>query len=191
MARALSARRRRCTRSSRASGRGRAQCGFCTAGMIMAAAGLLEATPDPTEAEIRAGTLPCTGYVKIIRAVELPPSGCARRGPDRERRSAARPARPSADRHAVPKLDAVEKVTGAGVPARPRHPGHGLGKILPDAYRVDHAARHEPRGGAPGVLGVGLERRAAFGCQGPFLLGRLVRRIRDEVRQGRDRGRRR
>ena len=54
---------------------GGAQCGFCTAGMIMAAAGLLEATPEPTEAEIRAGLegnlCRCTGYVKIIRAVEL------------------------------------------------------------------------------------------------------------------------
>src|SRR5262245_33533556 len=54
---------------------GGAQCGFCTAGMIMAAAGLLEATPDPTETEIRAGLegnlCRCTGYVKIIRAVEL------------------------------------------------------------------------------------------------------------------------
>ena len=43
--------------------------------MIMAAAGLLEATPDPTEAEIRAGLegnlCRCTGYVKIIRAVEV------------------------------------------------------------------------------------------------------------------------
>jgi aerobic carbon-monoxide dehydrogenase small subunit len=54
---------------------GGAQCGFCTAGMIMAAAGLLEATPEPTEAEIRAGLegnlCRCTGYVKIIRAVQL------------------------------------------------------------------------------------------------------------------------
>jgi carbon-monoxide dehydrogenase small subunit len=54
---------------------GGAQCGFCTAGMIMAAAGLLEATPSPTEAEIRAGLegnlCRCTGYVKIIRAVEV------------------------------------------------------------------------------------------------------------------------
>ena len=54
---------------------GGAQCGFCTAGMVMAAAGLLEATPEPTEAEIRAGLegnlCRCTGYVKIIRAVEL------------------------------------------------------------------------------------------------------------------------
>lgn len=54
---------------------GGAQCGFCTAGMIMAAAALLEANPAPTEAEIRAGLegnlCRCTGYVKIIRAVEV------------------------------------------------------------------------------------------------------------------------
>jgi carbon-monoxide dehydrogenase small subunit len=54
---------------------GGAQCGFCTAGMIMAAAGLLEASPTPSEAEIRAGLegnlCRCTGYVKIIRAVEV------------------------------------------------------------------------------------------------------------------------
>jgi len=54
---------------------GGAQCGFCTAGMVMAAAGLLEATPEPTEAEIRAGLegnlCRCTGYVKIIRAVQV------------------------------------------------------------------------------------------------------------------------
>ncbi len=54
---------------------GGAQCGFCTAGMVMAAAGLLEATPEPNEAEIRAGLegnlCRCTGYVKIIRAVQV------------------------------------------------------------------------------------------------------------------------
>jgi carbon-monoxide dehydrogenase small subunit len=54
---------------------GGAQCGFCTAGMVMAAAGLLEASPAPTESEIRAGLegnlCRCTGYVKIIRAVEV------------------------------------------------------------------------------------------------------------------------
>jgi carbon-monoxide dehydrogenase small subunit len=54
---------------------GGAQCGFCTAGMVMAAAGFLESSPSPTEAEIRAaleGNLcRCTGYVKIIRAVQV------------------------------------------------------------------------------------------------------------------------
>ena len=50
------------------------QCGFCTPGMIMAAEALLRENPDPTEAEIRtalSGNLcRCTGYVKIIRAVQ-------------------------------------------------------------------------------------------------------------------------
>ncbi len=54
---------------------GGAQCGFCTAGMVMAAAGLLEATPSPTEAEIRAGLegnlCRCTGYTKIVTGVAL------------------------------------------------------------------------------------------------------------------------
>ena len=52
-----------------------AQCGFCTPGMIMAAEGLLRANPDPTEEEIRQGMASnicrCTGYVKIIEAVQM------------------------------------------------------------------------------------------------------------------------
>ncbi|MEN8198098.1 MAG: 2Fe-2S iron-sulfur cluster-binding protein [Pseudomonadota bacterium] len=51
-----------------------AQCGFCTPGMIMAAEGLLRANPDPSEQEIRQGMAAnicrCTGYVKIIEAVQ-------------------------------------------------------------------------------------------------------------------------
>ncbi len=50
------------------------QCGFCTPGMIMAAEALLRRDPNPDEAAIRAalsGNLcRCTGYVKIIRAVQ-------------------------------------------------------------------------------------------------------------------------
>jgi 4-hydroxybenzoyl-CoA reductase subunit gamma len=51
-----------------------AQCGFCTPGMIMAAEGLLRANADPSEADIRAGMAAnicrCTGYIKIIEAVQ-------------------------------------------------------------------------------------------------------------------------
>jgi len=50
------------------------QCGFCTPGILVAAKALLEKNPDPTETEIRywlAGNLcRCTGYDKIIRAVQ-------------------------------------------------------------------------------------------------------------------------
>jgi aerobic carbon-monoxide dehydrogenase small subunit len=50
------------------------QCGFCTPGMIMAAVDLLQANPDPTDAEIREGLegnlCRCTGYQNIVRAVQ-------------------------------------------------------------------------------------------------------------------------
>jgi len=49
------------------------QCGFCTPGMIMAAADLLQQNPDPTDDEIRHGLegnlCRCTGYENIVRAV--------------------------------------------------------------------------------------------------------------------------
>jgi len=54
---------------------GAVQCGFCTPGMILAAAALLEENPRPDERAIRtaiSGNLcRCTGYVKIVEAVRL------------------------------------------------------------------------------------------------------------------------
>ena len=50
------------------------QCGICTPGFLIAAKALLKNNPDPTEEQIRyglAGNLcRCTGYDKIIRAVQ-------------------------------------------------------------------------------------------------------------------------
>ena len=50
------------------------QCGICTPGFLISAKALLDKNPDPTETEIRyalAGNLcRCTGYDKIIRAVQ-------------------------------------------------------------------------------------------------------------------------
>ncbi|MDR0344986.1 MAG: (2Fe-2S)-binding protein [Nocardiopsaceae bacterium] len=49
------------------------QCGYCTPGMIMAAADLLRTNPHPTNDEIRQGLegnlCRCTGYQNIVRAV--------------------------------------------------------------------------------------------------------------------------
>ncbi|MFZ4848231.1 MAG: (2Fe-2S)-binding protein [Caldilinea sp.] len=49
------------------------QCGYCTPGMIMAAAKLVEDNPEITEAEIRHGLegnlCRCTGYQNIVAAV--------------------------------------------------------------------------------------------------------------------------
>lgn len=50
------------------------QCGFCTPGMIMTAADLLQSNPNPTEHEIREGLegniCRCTGYHNIVRAIQ-------------------------------------------------------------------------------------------------------------------------
>jgi carbon-monoxide dehydrogenase small subunit len=50
------------------------QCGYCTPGMIMAAAHLLERNPNPSDEEIRHGLegnlCRCTGYQNIVEAVK-------------------------------------------------------------------------------------------------------------------------
>jgi aerobic carbon-monoxide dehydrogenase small subunit len=50
------------------------QCGYCTPGMIISAAQLLERNPDPTRDDIRHGLegnlCRCTGYQHIVEAVE-------------------------------------------------------------------------------------------------------------------------
>src|SRR5262245_7012138 len=54
---------------------GAAQCGYCTPGILLTSEALLEENPTPTRDEIRqalAGNLcRCTGYTKILDAVEL------------------------------------------------------------------------------------------------------------------------
>lgn len=50
------------------------QCGFCTPGMIMAAADLLQNNPNPSETEIRhaleGNFCRCTGYHNIVRSIQ-------------------------------------------------------------------------------------------------------------------------
>jgi aerobic carbon-monoxide dehydrogenase small subunit len=51
------------------------QCGFCTPGMMMTATALLAKNPNPTEAEvrdaIRGNLCRCTGYLNIVKAIQL------------------------------------------------------------------------------------------------------------------------
>jgi aerobic carbon-monoxide dehydrogenase small subunit len=50
------------------------QCGYCTPGMIMAAADLLQRNPNPSEEDVRHGLegnlCRCTGYHNIVKAVQ-------------------------------------------------------------------------------------------------------------------------
>ena len=59
------------------------QCGYCTAGMVMASVSFLEENPDPTERDVRLGLegnlCRCTGYHNIVKAV-LAAAGRGRRG---------------------------------------------------------------------------------------------------------------
>ncbi len=61
---------------------GAIQCGFCTPGMVMTTYALLQANKNPSEAEIKkalTGNLcRCTGYVNIIKAVQLAAKEMAR-----------------------------------------------------------------------------------------------------------------
>jgi carbon-monoxide dehydrogenase small subunit len=58
---------------------GAVQCGFCTPGMILAAKALLDSNPHPTELEVRQGIsgnlCRCTGYVKIVEAIQAAARG--------------------------------------------------------------------------------------------------------------------
>jgi len=61
------------------------QCGFCTPGMVISAVAFLKDNPKPTDEEIRhglAGNLcRCTGYTKIVEAVQRAAASIRRRQP--------------------------------------------------------------------------------------------------------------
>ena len=74
---------------------GAVQCGFCTPGAVLSAVALLKRRPDPSRAEIRSalsGNLcRCTGYEKIVTAVELAARKMAGAGGKRPRAKARPP----------------------------------------------------------------------------------------------------
>jgi carbon-monoxide dehydrogenase small subunit len=58
------------------------QCGFCTPGVLISAHALLERNPHPTEDEVREALVGnlcrCTGYLRIVQAVQAAAIGMAR-----------------------------------------------------------------------------------------------------------------
>jgi 4-hydroxybenzoyl-CoA reductase alpha subunit len=85
-----------------------AQCGYCIPGMIITAKALLDTNPRPTEQEIkeaiRGNLCRCTGYVKIVEAIQ------AAAGAPVEH--SYRPSPHAVVGKALPRVDALEKVTG-------------------------------------------------------------------------------
>ena len=63
---------------------GAIQCGFCSSGMMMSAKALLDQNPSPSREQIRhgiAGNLcRCTGYYKIVNAIEITAKNCCKEG---------------------------------------------------------------------------------------------------------------
>ena len=104
--------------------RGAAQCGICTPGMLVAATALLEREPAPSRAAIAdalGGVLcRCTGYAKIIDAVEDAAAGRigAHETPEQGRAVGA----------PIPRLDGGPKISG--------HELYGADAIPPDALWV-------------------------------------------------------
>ncbi len=95
------------------------QCGFCTPGMIMAAAALLERNPHPSRGEISrwlgSNLCRCTGYNSILDAIEWAAGG--RQGAPRRSVPGARvDGGPLSDAAAgYPRLEALQKATGRAV----------------------------------------------------------------------------
>lgn len=99
---------------------GAVQCGFCTPGMLMAAKGLLDRVPHPSDEQIidalEGNLCRCTGYVKIIEAVSLAASRGQGRAGGTPQPKAGGEGQPSAAREAIGgsplRTDSIPKVTG-------------------------------------------------------------------------------
>ena len=93
---------------------GAVQCGFCIPGMVVSAYGLLLTNPSPTEEEIRrairGNVCRCTGYVKIVEAVSL-----AAKALRENFTPPSNDGKVYAIGESMPRVDAAEKVTGAGL----------------------------------------------------------------------------
>ncbi len=90
---------------------GAVQCGFCTPGFLVTAKALLDRNPDPTPGQIvealEGNLCRCTGYTRIVQAVQLAAARLRGEEPEPFAQSEKRPMGGSALRS-----DSLEKVTG-------------------------------------------------------------------------------
>lgn len=123
--------------------KGAIQCGFCTSGMILAAKGLLDRQPSPSEEEIRlamAGNLcRCTGYAKIIEAIQTTASQIkGAQVIEQGKKLKGFVSRQEIVGRSVPRIDAREKAAGEAKFGGDIYlPGMLFGKIL--RSRFPHA----------------------------------------------------
>ena len=142
------------------------QCGYCTPGILIASKALLDREPNPSEERIRtwlAGNLcRCTGYDKIIRAVQ---DAAARHGPDPrggETMSKDKRSTPEVTDYQVvgtrpPRQDAPDKVTGHALfGADMNLPGMLYGKMVrsPHAHARIRSINTDRAASYPGVYAV-------------------------------------
>ena len=123
------------------------QCGFCTAGMVMAAVSFLEENPNPTERDVRLGLegnlCRCTGYHNIVKAVL---AAAETRSADGDRRHRAPPgARARAHsarrtRRCSPVRPASSTTSRSRRAARAHRPQPGRARHA--SSRIDTSARH-------------------------------------------------
>jgi CO/xanthine dehydrogenase Mo-binding subunit/aerobic-type carbon monoxide dehydrogenase small subunit (CoxS/CutS family) len=125
------------------------QCGFCTPGMILTAAALLKENPSPTAMEIRQyieGNLcRCTGYAKIVQAIQAVAAG----HPEKQTREEGQPG--------VTRFEAPEKASGHALfTGDMNRPGMLVGRLL--RSHVPHARiksiNTEAARSVPGVAAV-------------------------------------
>lgn len=170
------------------------QCGFCTSGMIMATKALLDKNPSPSSAEIMKGLkgnlCRCTGYVKILDAVNMASDLLTGRGTPQ-----SIPGSPSPDGKylgaSLPDVDGLLKVRGELKFAADMFlEGMGYGKILwsthphAEILSID-TSRAEAMDGVRAVLTAkdipGKNGFGDFGGDQPVLADKKVRFLGDPV----------
>jgi aldehyde oxidoreductase len=176
---------------------GAVQCGFCTPGVIVAAKGLLDRNHDPSRGQIMAALnrnlCRCTGYVKLVEAVQL--AAAYLRGDEGSPAAASAQSSSSGERLAVgrsyPRRDAWDKVLGTARYAADLSLAgmlHGVAVRSPHAHALLGAIRVDAALEVPGVVAVltakdvpGRNGVAIFRPDQPVLAEGKVRHIGETV----------